>query len=74
MIELGMSEYNSAEQAFARNDFAAANLRAQNAINLFQEAYAAERASTILNFTLAAVAVVVVGSAAIYLARRRKSN
>ena len=59
-VASAMDEYNLAQQAFAANDFSAAQQHAQNAIDLFHRAYLFEQANTVpedntdLNYTLLA--------------------
>jgi len=73
-ISLGMREYNLARSAFAKNDFSSVIEHARNAINLFQIAYTVERESTILNYVILAIAIIIVASAIVYLARRKRTR
>ena len=62
-VASAMDEYNLAQQAFASNDFPAAQQHAQNAIDLFHRAYLFEKANTVLednthlNYTLLTAAI-----------------
>ncbi len=81
-VASAMDEYNLAQQAFAANDFPAAQQHAQNAIQLFHRAYLFEHANAILedntylNSTLftAAIAIIAVGIVVVYSARRRRAG
>jgi phospholipase C len=81
-IASAMDEYNLAQQAFAANEFPAAQQYAQNAIDLFHRAYRLEHASTVLeentypNFTLlaAAIAIIAIGIVVVYAAQRKRAG
>lgn len=73
-VKLAVSEYDSAERAYARYDFPAAKEHAQMAIYLFGKTYTLERNSTILSYTIIAIAIIIVASVSVYLARRKRTR
>ncbi len=83
MVEEAISEYNSAQRAFSRNDFVVAKERAQVALDLFVKAYSVEenyrqtlqgegRQNDVLSYVLpVAVSSFVLGAVTFYLVRRK---
>jgi phospholipase C len=76
-VASALEEYNLAQQAFAANDFPAAQQHAQNAIDLFHRAHSFEQADTVQEdyaLVTAAIAIGVVAIAVAYVARRKRKG